>query len=102
METYLHDFVNEYFNLETKNKKFTFFVSKMDSKYTCLLKKEVNVLQEMEILNKLCQKYYLFSHEWSEFSCSWIPAEAELLDVTSIFNCTKNFDVTFIFKCKIN
>ena len=28
METYFHDLVNEYFNLETKNRKFTCFVSK--------------------------------------------------------------------------
>lgn len=42
MKIYLHDFVNDYFNLETKN-------------LVCW-KKEVDILQEMEILNKHYRK----------------------------------------------
>ena len=56
----------------------------------------------MEILNELYQKCYLFPDEWYEFSCSLIPAEAELSDVTWIFNCTKDLDATFTFKCERN
>lgn len=48
------------------------------------------------------ERNYIFFHEWSELSCRLIPADAELSHVFSIFNCRKNLEATFIFKCKRN